>query len=369
LRSAKPSTLKLSPAGWQADAMTLASRLGVPWPIVQAPMAGVQGSALAIAVCKAGGLGSLPAAMLGLDALAAEVRAIQAGTWAPFNVNFFCHQVPRPDPERERAWRDRLAPYYREFGLDPAAIPDGPGRSPFTHETVDAIAPLRPPVVSFHFGLPAADLLARVKAWGALVLSSATTVDEALWLGAHGVDVVIAQGVEAGGHRGMFLTDDLTTQTGTMALVPPIAARVRVPVLAAGGIADARGVRAALALGASGVQVGSAFLRCPEATTSAVHRAALAGDGARHTAITNLFTGRPARGVVNRFIRECGPMGEGVPAFPLATSAVLPLRAEAERRGLDEFSPMWAGQAAAGCQASPAAEVFEALCRGLSTVA
>jgi nitronate monooxygenase len=345
--------------------VTLASRLGVRWPIVQAPMAGVQGSALAVAVCNAGGLGSLPGAMLGPDALAAEVRAIQAGTSAPFNVNFFCHRTPDPDPARDRAWRDRLAPYYREFGLDPAGIPDGPGRLPFGHDTADAIAPLRPPVVSFHFGLPPADLLARVKAWGAVVLSSATTLDEALWLETHGVDAVIAQGIEAGGHRGMFLTDDVTTQTGTMALVPGIAARVRIPVLAAGGIGDARAVRGAFALGAAGVQVGTGFLCCPEATTSPVHRAALRGEGARHTALTNLFTGRPARGIVNRFMRECGPLGDAVPAFPLAAGAVAPLRAEAERRGLGDFSPLWAGQAAAGCQAIPAAEVVVGLRRGL----
>jgi nitronate monooxygenase len=328
-------------------------------------MAGVQGSALAIAVCNAGGLGSLPAALLGLDALAAEIKAIQAGTSASFNVNFFCHRAPVPDPARERGWRERLAPYYREFGLDPGAVPGGPGRMPFDHDTVDVIAPFRPPVVSFHFGLPDADLLARVKLWEAVVLSSATTVDEALWLEAHGADVVIAQGIEAGGHRGMFLTDDLTTQAGTMALAPQVASRVGVPVLAAGGIGDARGVAAAFALGAAGVQVGSAFLRCPEATTSAVHRAALGAETARHTAITNLFTGRPARGIVNRFIRECGPIGDDVPPFPLATAAVAPLRAAAEGRGSGDFSPMWAGQAAAGCQEIPAAAVVAALRSGV----
>lgn len=166
---------------------------------------------------------------------------------------------------------------------------------------------MKPPVVSFHFGLPSAELLAIVRSWGAIVLSSATTVAEARWLEAHGVTAVIAQGAEAGGHRGMFLTDDLHTQIGTLALVPQIVRAVRVPVIAAGGIADARGVAAALALGAAAVQVGTAYLLCPEATTSAVHRAALASDAARVTALTNVFTGRPARGIVNRAMRELGP--------------------------------------------------------------
>ncbi len=335
--------------------MTLQELVGVDLPIVQAPMAGVQGSALAVAVSNAGGLGSLPCAMLDPASMRRELAAIRARTDKPFNVNFFCHRPPEPGAEREAAWRLALAPYYAEFGIDASAIASGPGRRPFDAEAADVLAEFRPPVVSFHFGLPPAELLDRVRGWGARILSSATTVDEARWLEAHGVDAVIAQGLEAGGHRGIFLSSDLSTQVGTFALVPQIVKAVRIPVIAAGGIADARGVAAALALGAAGVQVGTAYLLCPEATTTALHRAALKSDAARVTALTNLFTGRPARGIVNRFMRELGPIGTAVPDFPLATSAIAPLRAKAESLGIGDFSPLWSGQNAGGCREIPAA--------------
>jgi nitronate monooxygenase len=324
-------------------------------------MAGVQVSELAIAVCSAGGLGSLPCALLGLDAVRAELAKIKSATRGPYNVNFFCHRPPRPDEEREAAWRAALSPYYAEYGIDPASIPPGPGRAPFSAEAADLLEEFNPPVVSFHFGLPAADLVARVKRWGAKVLSSATTVEEARWLEAHGADAVIAQGAEAGGHRGNFLSDDLTTQVGTFALVPQIVRAVKVPVIAAGGIADTKGVAAAMALGAAGVQIGTAYLLCPEATTNAVHRAALKGEAARHTALTNVFTGRPARGVVNRLVRELGPISSAAPAFPLAGAAVAPLRAKAEAQGRGDFSPLWSGQNATGCKEIPAAELTRAL--------
>ena len=346
--------------------MSLTTLLGTDLPILQAPMAGVQGSALAVAVSNAGGLGALPCAMLGPDALRQELAAIRAQTDRPFNVNFFCHTPPAPDAAREAAWRATLAPAYAEFGIDPATIPAGPGRRPFDAETAELLAAFAPPVVSFHFGLPSPELLARVRSWGAKVLSSATTVEEARWLEAHGVDAVIAQGLEAGGHRGHFLSDDLTRQMGTFALLPQVVAAVRVPVIAAGGIADAAGVAAAMALGAAGVQVGTAYLLCPEASTSAVHRAALQSEAAHHTALTNLFTGRPARGIVNRFMRTFGPMNEGAPAFPLATSAVAPLRARAEALGMDDFSPLWAGQHASECRGLPAAQLTHQLAQGLA---
>ncbi len=330
-------------------------------PIIQAPMAGVQGSALAIAVSNAGGLGSLPCAMLSLDALRGELQAIQRATDKPYNVNFFCHTPPRLNEERESAWRSALAPYYRELGIDPSGIPAGPGRQPFDARAAELLAEFKPPVVSFHFGLPAPELLAAVKRWGAKVLSSATTVDEARWLEERGVDAIIAQGLEAGGHRGMFLSDEVTSQLGTLSLVPQVVAAVKLPVIAAGGIADARGVKAALALGAAGVQVGTAYLLCPEATTSAIHRAALKSEAARHTALTNLFTGRPARGIVNRLIRELGPISDTAPEFPLATAAIAPLRAAAEKRGSGDFSPLWSGQNAQGCKELPAAELTRSL--------
>ena len=341
--------------------MTFQQSLGIECPIVQAPMAGVQGSALAVAVCHAGGLGSLPCAMLGLDAMRSELAAIQAQTRRAFNVNFFCHTPPAPSTEREAAWRAALAPYYAEFGIDATAISAGPGRTPFSDETADLLEGFKPAVVSFHFGLPSASLMARVRSWGSKIFSSATTVEEARWLQAQGVDAIIAQGLEAGGHRGHFLSDDLSTQCGSFALLPQIVRAVNLPVIAAGGIADAQGVAAAMALGAAAVQVGTAYLLCPEASTSAVHRAALRSEAARHTALTNLFTGRPARGIVNRLMKELGPICAAVPAFPLATAAIAPLRARAESQGAGDFSPLWSGQNASGCKAIPAAQLTREL--------
>ena len=341
--------------------MRLNQFLGIELPIIQAPMAGAHGVALAVAVSNAGGLGSLPCAMLTPDAMREQLAAIKAGTSKPVNVNFFCHVRPTPDPEREALWRATLSPFYRKYGIDPERIPAGPGRTPFSAEAADVLDEFKPAVVSFHFGLPSPELLTRVKALGAKVLSSATTVDEALWLEAHGVDALIAQGLEAGGHRGIFLTDDLSTQVGTFALLPQIVRAVKLPVIAAGGIADARGVAAAMALGAAGVQVGTAYLLCPEATISPVHRAALGSEAARHTALTNLFTGRPARGIVNRLMRELGPLSSAVPAFPLATSAIAPLRARAESEGSGDFSPLWSGQNASGCKEVPAAQLTREL--------
>jgi len=343
----------------------LQALLGVDLPIIQAPMAGVQGSALAVAVSNAGGLGSLPCAMLGLDAMRDELAAIRAQTTKPFNVNFFCHVPPAPDPGREAVWREALAPYYREFGLDASAVPAGPGRAPFSHDAADVLSAIRPAVVSFHFGLPSAELLTRVRKWGSKIFSSATTVDEARWLEARGVDAIIAQGLEAGGHRGSFLSEDVTTQMGTFALLPQVVQAVKTPVIAAGGIVDAKGVAAALALGAAGAQIGTAYLLCPEATTSAVHRAALKGERARHTALTNLFTGRPARGIMNRLMKELGPMSAAPPAFPLAGAAIAPLRAKAESRGSGDFSPLWSGQNAGGCRDVPAAQLTRDLAADL----
>lgn len=344
--------------------MTLQQLLGIRLPIIQAPMAGVQGSALAVAVSNAGGLGSLPCAMLGPDAIRNELAAIRAQTGNPFNVNFFCHVPPEASAPREAAWRAALAPYFTELGLDPDGVPAGPGRLPFDSAAADVLDELRPPVVSFHFGLPSPELMARVRSWGAKVLSSATTVEEARWLESHGVDAIIAQGLEAGGHRGMFLSEDLHTQAGTLALVRQVVRAVNTPVIAAGGIADAEGVAAAMALGAVGVQVGTAYLLCPEAATSPLHRQALRTEAARVTALTNVFTGRPARGIVNRAIRELGPISAAAPAFPLAVARMAALRARAESLGSSDFSPLWAGQNTSGCKEVPAAELTQALARG-----
>ncbi len=341
--------------------MTVHDLLGVDLAVVQAPMAGSQGSALAIAVCNAGGLGSLPCAMLSADQIRAELKAITSATSRPYNVNFFVHKEPAADPVRERAWRKTLMPYFAEHGIDPDTIQAGPQRLPFNDAAADVLEEFKPPVVSFHFGLPSAALMARVRGWGSKILSSATTVEEARFLEAHGVDAIIAQGYEAGGHRGMFLTDDLTTQIGTFVLVQQIARAVRVPVIAAGGVADAAAVRAAMTLGAAAVQVGTAYLLCPESTTNALHRAALNSSAAESTAVTNIFTGRPARGIVNRLIREIGPMNHLALAFPLAATAIFGLRSKAEPQGINDFTSMWAGQNAPACKTMPAAELTRLL--------
>jgi nitronate monooxygenase len=344
-----------------ANARTLCDLLGITLPIIQAPMAGVQGSALALAVSQTGALGSLPCAMLSPEALHAELTVIKQQTDKPVNINFFCHPLSEPDPQREAAWLNALAPYYQELGVSPPQSSAGAGRAPFNTEMADVLQVFQPAVVSFHFGLPAPDLLARVKSWGAKILSTATTVEEALWLQAHGADAIIAQGLEAGGHRGMFLTDDLSTQMGTLALVPQVVQAVKLPVIAAGGIATAQGVAAVLALGAVAAQVGTAYLLCPEASTSALHRAALASPAARHTVLTNLLSGRPARGVVNRLMRDLGHLSRLAPDFPWASAALLPLRQQAESLGRDDFSTLWSGQHASACQPIAAADLTRQL--------
>lgn len=350
----------------------LTEQLGIDVPIIQAPMAGSNGSELAIAVSEAGGLGSLPCAMLTDEAVTDEVAAIRAATDNPFNLNFMCHRQPDADRAVIGAWLARLAPYFAELGID-ERVARGPGRAPFDESACDLVEELRPRVVSFHFGLPADGLVQRVKEAGAVVLSSATTVAEARWLVDHGCDVVIAQGFEAGGHRGMFLAEEPGSQVGTMALVPQVVDAVDVPVVAAGGIADGRGVAAALALGAAGVQVGTAFLRCPEAATTPLHRQALATAADDATAITNVITGRPARGIVNRLIAEVGPLTDAAPPFPLATAGTAPLRIAAEERGSVDFSPLWSGQAAPLAVEMPAGDLVrrlagdaQRLLRGLS---
>ncbi len=327
-------------------------------------MAGVQTSALCIAVSNAGGLGSLPCAMLTASQLRTELLAIREGTHKPYNVNFFAHTPPEIDVARNLKWKHALTPYYSEMGLNIEEFPSGQGRTPFNDESAELLEEFKPPYVSFHFGLPKPELLKRVKAMGAQIISSATTVDEALWLQARGCDFIIAQGLEAGGHRGHFLNHDLNLQMGTFALLPQIVKSVDVPVIAAGGIADSKGVTAAMALGASAVQVGTAYLLAPECSTSAIHRKALQSEAARHTALTNLFSGRPARGIVNRVMRELGALSEFPPEFPLATPGIAPLRAKAESMGSGDFSPLWAGQNASACKNASAATITHELAQG-----
>lgn len=334
---------------------------GIDLPIIQAPMAGAQASAMAIAVANAGGLGSLPAALLTHEQMRTELAIIRQQTGKPINVNFFCHTPPEPDAAREAGWRTRLASYYAEFDIDPAAPIPSSNRAPFDEAFCAIVEEYRPEVVSFHFGLPNAALVDRVKATGARVLSSATTVAEARWLEARGCDAIIAQGNEAGGHRGIFLTEAVGSQPGLFALLPQVVDAVKVPVIAAGGIADGRGIAAAFALGASAVQVGTAYLFTPEAKITPMHRAALRSATDDGTALTNLFTGRPARGLMNRVMREVGPISADAPAFPTAGGALMPLKAKAEAAGSGDFSNLWSGQAAALGREMGAGELTTAL--------
>lgn len=344
--------------------MDIRDLFGIQLPIIQAPMAGSQNHQLAAAVSNAGGLGSIPAGMLNAESLDTELSAMTALTGRPYNVNFFCHQPPAEDPARNQTWLALLAPYLDEQGIDAASIPGGATRKPFDTAMAEVLERHRPAVVSFHFGLPEPQLLQRVRATGAKILSSATTLEEGRWLQAQGVDAVIAQGLEAGGHRGIFLSKDIDSQVGTLALLPQLVAALDIPVIAAGGIADAGAVAAAQTLGAAGVQVGTAYLLCDESRASTLHRQALQSPAAEHTVLTTLFSGRPARGIVNRLIRELGPRPDAVPAFPLAGNAIGALRAQAEAQGLDHFSPLWAGQNVSGCRAVPAAQLTEALAIG-----
>jgi nitronate monooxygenase len=343
--------------------------------LIQAPMAGSQNHQLAAAVFKAGGMGSIPAAMLTTEQLKNELIAFQnniatearSNNWGdslPVNVNFFCHTPPTAQAEKELAWRSKLTSAYLAHGIDPQSLGSGPGRAPFSEESLTLLGQIKPAVVSFHFGLPKAAWVQQLKAWGIQIWSSATTVQEAQWLAQNGANAIIAQGLEAGGHRGMFLTEDLSTQVGTMALLPQMIKAVQLPIIAAGGISSAAAVSAVKALGASAVQVGTAFLTSHEATTSALHRKALMSDAAQHTALTNLFSGRPARGIVNKFMQDMGPLNPEAPAFPLATAAVAPLRAAAEAKGLTDYSPLWSGQNASDCEALPAADITHKLLQG-----
>jgi nitronate monooxygenase len=322
-------------------------------------MAGATTVEMVAGAVRAGGLGSLPGAQYAPAALAAAIDAVRAAGPGPINVNAFCHTPPAPDARAEAAWLRRLAPYYDEAGLAVEAPAPGAGRSPFDEAACAVIEDRRPEVVSFHFGLPDAALLARAKRAGALVLASATTVEEARWLADRGVDAVIAQGAEAGGHRGAFLEPYMAAQPGLFALLPQVVDAVSLPVIAAGGIADVRGVEAAFALGAAAAQVGTAYLFTPEARIPDVHRRALESGAARETVITNVFTGRPARGIVNRLVRELGPMSPDAPAFPSAAGALAPLRARAEAKGLADFTNLWAGEAAALCQGLPRVSSYD----------
>jgi nitronate monooxygenase len=331
------------------------------FPIVLAPMAGVMDAELVIAAAQGGALGSLPCAMLTAEKAREQINIIRQRVSTPVNMNFFVHRPLASDPKREAAWKQRLAPYYNELGLDPAAPINAANRAPFDVAMCEVVEELKPEVVSFHFGLPDQALLRRVKAAGCTVMGAATIVKEAIWLQENGADVIIAQGAEAGGHRGMFLTENVSEQPGTFALVPQVVDAVNVPVIAAGGIADGRGIAAAFALGAAGVQIGTAYLRCPESRVSAPARAALSKGLDDSTVVTNVMTGRPARGIANRLMREVGPISPDAPVFPHAATALAPLKAAAEKLGKVDFTNLWAGQAVRLGRELPAAQLTRAL--------
>lgn len=341
-------------------------QLDCKYPLIQAPMAGVQDSRLALAVSNAGAVGSIPCAMLSEEKLQSELVTLVHATDKPINLNFFCHPVPEADPEIEKQWRKLLLPYYDKYRIKQSAIKDGLARVPFSNEIADLIEPFTPQLVSFHFGLPDAGLVARVKEWGAKIISSATTVAEANWLEAHGVDAIIAQGIEAGGHRGMFLRDDLLDQQPTLNLLEAILDEVSVPVIAAGGLASAEDISHCMSLGATAVQVGTAYLCCREATTPKPHRKLLMRKPSCETAITNLFTGRPARGIINRLMNDIGPMNSSAPQFPLAANALAPLRKTSSVFGATDFMPLWSGSNMSACKSVPASEITESLSAAFS---
>lgn len=316
--------------------------LGITIPIIQAPMAGADSAALAIAVSRAGGLGSLACAMLTPEQVREEYYSTQTEGEIPINLNFFCHQQAKKTETQQEKWLKRLVPYYSEYNIDPKTVKPAPERVPFNDDYCRIIEEIKPAVVSFHFGLPAQDLVKCVKATGAIVLSSATTVEEGFYLENNGCDIIIAQGKEAGGHRGMFLTTDLSTQLKTSDLISLLHKKLSVPIVAAGGIADAEDINKAFSLGASAVQLGTAFLFCKEARVAPLHREALSEE--HETALTNIFTGRPARAIVNRFVREVGPISTDAPDFPYASDFVVPLRKASEAAGNIELMQLWSGE-------------------------
>lgn len=335
--------------------------LNIKHPIVLAPMAGPGGAELAVGVAAGGGLASLPCAMLSLERIRKDVAIIRSHGTAPINLNFFTHTPPDENASRAAAWKGHLGDYYAELSIDPDKPVAAVNRLPFNDDTCSLVEELGPEVVSFHFGLPDDALFRRVKDAGCTIIASATTVREARYLADRGCDAIIAQGAEAGGHRGMFLTDNLASQAGTFALVPQIVDAVDLPVIAAGGIGDARGIAAAFMLGASGVQIGTAYLFCPEADVPPLHKAALKTATDENTAPTNLFSGRPARSVINRLMREAGPISAHAPAFPTAGGALAPLKAAAENSGSSDFSSLWSGQAASLSREMPARQLTEKL--------
>ena len=328
--------------------MNVCSTLGIEKPIIQAPMAGVQNWELAVAVSEAGGLGSIPCGMLTKEQILSEINSFQSHSKKPYNLNFFCHEMPAIDHVALRDWEEALEEHYQTLSIK---YPEGVSglRLPFDKGIVDILEEYKPPVMSFHFGLPSSELVTRIKSWGTVIISSATIVEEGVWLQENGADIVIAQGCEAGGHRAMFMTSDPSTQIPTAELVISLQKVLTVPVIAAGGIVSNNCIKEMMALGASGVQIGTSYLLCDEARTSSLHREAIKCESSE-TALTNIFSGRLARGITNKIMKQLNFITDKAPQFPYASIAIAPLRSKAESLKSSDFSPRWAGVNRSGCQ-------------------
>ena len=348
--------------------MDLVARLGLSVPLIQAPMAGTSTPALAAAVSSAGGLGSIAVGTLTPEAAARDIALVRAATDRPFNVNLFVHRPCRPDPAREAAWLAALAPLFAEFGAEPPTsletiYPTFLGN----RQMLSVLVELAPPVVSFHFGLPGAEAIAALRSAGCILVATATSLAEARMARDAGIDAVVAQGWEAGGHRGVFDPDAPDDRLGTFALTRLLSARSGLPIIAAGGIMDGRGIRAALDLGAAAAQLGTAFVACAETSADEAHRAALASDAAWHTVMTPAISGRPARCLANRFTafarqRNLPP----VAPYPRAYDAGKALNAAAKGKGEGGFGSQWAGQGAPLSRPMPAAELVGLLAAELA---
>jgi len=342
---------------------SLVQLLNTTYPLIQAPMAGVTTPALAAAVSEAGALGSLGLASASLDQARSMITETQRLTRKPVNINFFCHRPTTPDHAASQAWLAHLRPMFEEFGATPPSeLKDIYRPFPDYQDMLELVLETRPAVVSFHFGLPSQEYIDALKNAGIVLMASATTPAEARQIEAAGIDVLVAQGYEAGGHRGVFEPEKGDAQYGTFALVHMLATQSALPVVAAGGIMDGAAIKAALALGAAGVQCGTAFILCPESAANAAYRKALQSERAYDTRVTTTLSGRAARGLRNRlYIDEPASARPPTPGYSMTYDAAKALNAAASSRGNDEFAAQWAGQAAALARAMPATQMVQTL--------
>lgn len=337
--------------------------LGIALPIIQAPMAGTSTPELAAAVSNAGGMGSMGLAANTVEQARQAIARCKALTDAPFNANFFCNRAPVADPAIESEWLAYLAPLFDEAGVPAPTSLEAPYLSFNDNPAMlDMLLEEKPPIVSFHFGIPSAPTIQKLKAAGITLMATATTLPEARAIEAAGLDVIVAQGVEAGGHRGVFDPHDDDLGLTTIALTRLLTAHTDLPVIAAGGIMDGNGIRAVLELGACAAMMGTAFILCPESAADDAYRSTLSSDKAQHTRITAVASGRPARGIVNGLHNRIDTPGRPPqPAFPICYTAAKALQKAAQAQGNAEFASHWAGQGAPLARAMPAAELVRVL--------